>query len=68
MADHLRGAAAVRGGLSQDELQRKCHAEVKYVATVGIAVCIVTTVQHTDAKTCFFYFAALIADNNLYVS
>lgn len=36
MADHLRGAAAVRGGVSQDELQWKCHAQVRYVTTVGI--------------------------------
>lgn len=68
MADHLRGAAAVRGGLSQDELQRKCHAEVKYVATVGVAVHVVTTVQNIDAKTCLSDFAAVFADNNSFVT
>lgn len=68
MADHLRGAAAVWRGLSQDELQRERHAEVKRAATVGVAVHIVTTVQYNDAKTCLSNFAALFADCNSFVA
>lgn len=36
VAHHLRGAAAVRGGVSQDELQWKLHAQVNHVTTVGM--------------------------------